>query len=506
MYKIIKEKIVLCSMLFLFACTLAGCAGSVEQPETQEETLKVMPGAYDSQDQALIIENNYKKQSITFYNFKLKKNYTLQYDGTTGFYDKYGSSLSVEQVKKGEVADIQFLKGQKLLSKVTISPQVWQLSEVEGFQLDLKAERIKVGNTTYTLSEDTVVFSGNSKAEYLDINSEDTLTLRGSDRKVYSIHIDKGHGYLRLENAEYFIGGWIELSRGIVRPIEEDMLITVPEGKHKVYVSHTGIEGEKEVKIVRGQETKLDLGDLKKEDLIKYGNLIFTLDPAEASVYIDGKEVDTTRTVKAEYGLHQIMATADGYETLIQYIRVSKEGATLSITLDKETEKTLSGNSTGKGNGSTNTNKTPTPLPSGSSGTTGNTGTTGNNTAGNNNSGSGTGSGNNTSGSNNSGEGGVSGNAGGSTGTTSGSNSGQGSNSDTVINSTGYRVEINAPVGAKLYVNNSYVGIIPTSFKKEEGSYELTLRKEGYKDKTYILPVDGTNQSESYSFDELEPK
>ena len=286
----------------------------------------------------------------------------------------------------------------------------------------------------------------------MDIHPGDSLRIIGKDHEIYSISIEDGHGYLRLENDEYFIGGWIEIGQKMIRKIEEDMLLTVPEGKHRVYVSHTGIEGEKEVEVHRGQEATIDLGDLKKEDLIKYGNLIFTVDPASAGVYVDGKEVDITRTVKAEYGLHQIMVSAEGYETIIQYIRVSQEGASLNITLEKEKEKTLSGNSTAI------QNITPTPLPTTSGNST--TGTT-------------------------------------ATSTVSG-------NTTTSASTTGYKVEINAPVGAEVYVDGNYVGIAPTSFKKAKGTYKITLRKKGYESKEYSIVVDDENKDRQYSFSELD--
>ena len=71
--------------------------------------------------------------------------------------------------------------------------------------------------------------------------------------------------------------------------------MTVPEGEYDVYISHSGIEGTKQVSIKRNEETKLDVSDLKKEDLIKYGNLIITTDPSSAEVYIDGKMVEIGR-------------------------------------------------------------------------------------------------------------------------------------------------------------------------------------------------------------------
>ena len=434
------------------AICLAACSEPEKEVVEQKEIVKVMPGAYDSIDTALVVNHNSSKKEITFFNFGKQKNYTLQYDGITNFMDKYETPISAAQLRKGSIVDIRFLKGEKTLSYVKESEKVWEISEITNFELDMNAGRMKIRDEYYTLREDTLVLSGTETAEYLDIHPGDSLRIIGKDHEIYSISIEDGHGYLRLENDEYFIGGWIEIGQKMIRKIEEDMLLTVPEGKHRVYVSHTGIEGEKEVEIHRGKEAAIDLGDLKKEDLIKYGNLIFTVDPASAGVYVDGKEVDITRTVKAEYGLHQIMVSAEGYETIIQYIRVSKEGASLNITLEKEKEKTLSGNNTAI------QNITPTPLPTTSGNST--TGTT-------------------------------------ATSTVSG-------NTTTSASTTGYKVEINAPVGAEVYVDGNYVGIAPTSFKKAKGTYKITLRKKGYESKEYSIVVDDENKDRQYSFSELD--
>ena len=355
MYKSRLHKITIIIGIILSLSAMTACSQPQGSEPVQEQGgfIKIAPGAYDSADTAIVVGKQEKQKKITLLNLKKQKKYTLNYDGITKFADKYGSQISVGQLDEGEVVDVQFLKDEKLLTSLSVSSDVWTLNDVSKFELDLKQGRIKVMNEEYTVDETTVVFSGSEPAELLDINSQDILCIKGKGSSIYSITIETGHGYLRLENEDYFIDGWIEVGQKIIQKIEEDMLLVVPEGTYSVYLSNYGIEGTKEVEIKRNQETLLDVGDLKKEDLIKYGNLIITVDPATAEVYIDGNRADIRRTIKATYGLHQIMATAEGYDTVIQYIRVNEEGANIAITLDEETERTVSGNSA-----STNTQKT----------------------------------------------------------------------------------------------------------------------------------------------------
>lgn len=464
MYKSRLPKKILLIFCLLAFTLLAACNGEkIQETESvQEEIVKIAPGAYDSEDTAIVISKQEKSKKITFFNLTKKKNYTLNYDGTTKFMDKYGSAIVAGQLEEGEIADIRFLKGEKMLTSLTASSEVWTMNDISKYELDLTSGRMKILDEYYTFDENTVVISDGKQADFLDINAWSSLKIKGKDHKIYSISIEKGHGYLRLANEEYFIGGWIEVGQKIIQKIEEDMLLTVPEGAYEVYVSHDGIEGTKEVQINRNEETLLDVGDLKKDDLIKYGTLIFTVEPAGAKVYIDGKLTDTSRTVKATYGLHQIMAKAEGYETVVQYIRVTENNANVAITLDEEKEYSVSENSV---------SSQVTQLPASGSSVS-------QNTTGTKEDGSGT--------------------AG-----TDTSVSGSDTTSSSI--STGYKVTIVEPEGAEVYVNGNYIGIIPASFPNKVGSYEIVVRKSGYTTRSYTIQIDNENQDISFSFSELTP-
>lgn len=462
-----KILILICGM----AVILTACGQSEIQETAQEQGgfVKIAPGAYDSEDRAIVVAKQESKQKITFYNLQKQKNYTLNYDGTTKFMDKYGSAIVAGQLEEGEVVDIQFLKEEKLLSSLAASSDIWTMSDVSKYELDLAGGRMKIRNEYYTLDDTTQVLSDGKQADFLDIDSQDNIKVRGIDHKIYSISVEKGHGYLRLENEEYFLGGWIEVGQRIIQKIEEDMLLTIPEGTYEVYLSHSGVEGTKEVKISRNQETLLDVGDLKKEDLIKYGNLIFTIEPSTAKVYIDGKQVDTTRTVKATYGLHQIMVREEGYETVIQYIRVTENGANVAITLDEETQHSVSQNSVSsvQTKDSSKEASVSQNTASGESGTEKDKDTI--------------------------------------TGSTSMSGNSASASLTADSSTTGYKVTIESPAGAEVYVDGSYAGIIPASFKNKAGSHEIIIRKSGYASRSYTIQIEDADQNVSFSFSDLTP-
>ena len=285
-------------------------------------------------------------------------------------YDKYGSALTIDQIKEGDIVAVRFLKEKKALALLQKSNQSFVLDDVTNFTINEKKQEMVIGDQVYRLEDDLFVYSRGEQVEIMDINQVDTLRVQGMGHTVYSVCIDKGHGYLRLKNDEYFWGGWIEVGNSVIQRVKEDMLLVVPEGKYDVFISNKGMSGSKRVTINRDKETELDIGDMKKEeDATQYGNLIFVVSPAEANVYIDGKEIDTTLPVQVEYGVHQLMAKADGYQTVMQYIKVGQENATIQIEMEVDDGDSVSSNSTGSSTGndvvSTTTGKITIDAPSG---------------------------------------------------------------------------------------------------------------------------------------------
>ena len=66
-----------------------------------------------------------------------------------------------------------------------------------------------------------------------------------------------------------------------------------------------------------------------------------------------------------------------------------------------------------------------------------------------------------------------------------------------------YKVYVDAPEGAEVYLDGNYVGISPCSFRKTSGSHVITLRKTGYETRSYTIQVDDEEKDISYSFADL---
>ena len=424
------------TVLVLSACTMPfkdRDASPFSDLKSQEEPKRadtgfVVPGpeSYDSADTAILVDRDQKENTVTFRNLEVGKNYTLSVDGTTRLYDKYGDAIAMDQIQKGDIVDVTFLKSKKHLTTMQLSAKSWSYENAERYEVNPVRGEVSIGEEVYKLTDNTQYLSEGMNIELMDLNPADVLSFQGIGNQILTVRVERGHGYLRLANDEKFVGGWIEVGQSVIRRITEEMLLLVPEGNYQVNISHKGGGGIKSVEIERNGETVLDIGDLEVPEP-QTGTVLFSVSPSGAELYVDGALADASMPLTLEYGLHQLIARADGYQSITQYIRVAQESAAFDLTL--------------------------MPVESGETESVG-------------------------------------------------SDSESGSSVPDVTTDY-YKVYVDAPEGAEVYLDGNYVGISPCSFKKVEGAHIIILRKQGYETRSYTVQIDNEEKDISFSFADL---
>lgn len=474
-----KNLIKCAAILTVMSFLASGCSFMNPEEEVQETVSKetgfiaMKPGMYDSEDMALVVKKDTQAQTIQFQNLSTGKRYTLSYDGATKILDKYDQALSLEQIETGSIVDAKFYKPKKMLASIKIPKDCISFSNIDQYKLDIANGKITVGQTTYDFNSNIVVISGEEEAQLMDVNQMDVISVWGYNNQIYGINIERGHGYLRLQNDTYFVGGWIEAGQSVIKKITEDMLLTVPEGKLTVSVNNKGSSATQTIDFVRNQEMVWDLGDVEITR-IQTGKIVFTLNPANAKVTIDGKNVDASKPVELEYGIHQMTVTADGYDAVAQYIKVAEPSANVSVELEKsedsdeESETSQESSSqesstaaateeklveTSKDKKESEDEETPDTSQSEEQSSQAVDKTE--------------------------------------------------SKTSSQTPSTSYKVHIDSPTGVEVYLDGNYIGVAPVDFAKTAGNYVVTLRKTGYQSRSYTLQIDDEDKDVTYSFSDL---
>lgn len=454
--------------------------------ETVEEQQADSPAATDDlmhEIVAMLVGKNTEEGKLKFISVDTDSLFELDYDNRTAILGKHGNYLTLEQIPLGEILDLSFGVHNRKLSQMKVSDEAWTFTDVTRFEINEEEGRMDIAGSTYKLPKTAIVSYRDQLATFMDVTNVDTLIVKGWDRKICSIIVDRGHGYVRLQNDPYFVGGWIEIGQEIIRPVTDEMLIPVPEGDYHVRLTNRGYAAEEDVTVERDREFVLDLSNVEIKE-VAIGHVEFTIVPDYAQLYIDGQMTDFEERVSLEYGIHRIHVELAGYNSVNTNIRVSDKYANVDIVLEEEagSEKatatptpsptatatptpvpTAIASDTGSRTDNVIpplTHALPTPLPSTSSRTTS------------------------------------------SSAVPSTTESDTGSNTEIISENSKMYVEY--PEGAEVFLDGIYVGISPTScIKPERGAHVITLSKNGYVTKSYTVSVSGDDKDVTLSFSDL---
>lgn len=417
--KIIKP--VLCGIcLVLTGCSAASMAQestfeSAYENGVEEEKVNI----YTSTASVIIRSVNEEEQKISMYLLNRNENRDMGYNGATVVQDKYGSAMTIAQLKPGDIAEITYNSELERAGSITLSEDAWSYEGVTKYNLNIGNGNASIGDETFSIDNKVLVFSDGHVIDPAQIINQDVLTIRGKGHSIMSITVEKGHGYLDIKNDEAVLGSFIEVGQTVISQIAPDMLITVPEGNYTVRITGEGIDESREVQIERNKETVLDLGDIEVAK-IQDAPVKFVITPSTAAVYVDEAKIDTSRTVRLPLGLHLVTATASGYDSLSQYFQIEDGVNTVKMTLEEESD--ISGNDI-----FSSEKEEPT-------------------------------------------------------------------------------ITIEAPVGAEVYQDNLYMGIVPVTYNKTAGDHTITLRKPGYITRSYGITVVDDKNDVTYAFPELDPE
>lgn len=406
-------------------------------------------------DTVFLVGKDIENKELIFRNIEGGDDKALSFNGTTQFLSKRDQVRTADELRVGEILDITFTTFDSMLSTVRESQSTWTNKSIRRFTIDEEQHTLRVADSLYEIVDNVVVASSDKIGKLMDITNLDAITIVGIDEKIYSIIVDDGHGYIRITNDSYFVGGWIEIGQEMIKVLTEDMLIPVPEGTYDIKVTNKGYIGREKVEVYRDKETLLDLSKAEIEEAA-IGHVKFDIKPDYAQLYVDGLMTDFEERVPLEYGIHSLRVESAGYETIQSNIKVGSEFANISIVLDesleddstKEEEKEETKNET-SGTADKQTSNTE------------NTTLTSNNETNNDN-----------------------------------------SSSKNVL-SDNKKIYVDGPEGAEVYIDGTYIGVAPCSTNKVTGSHTITLSRNGYLTKTYSISVDNDGNDLTMSFSEL---
>lgn len=348
------KKKALITTIFLCMIGVSGCNNTSVKPITDGADAYVYTKESNKEtDEITTMENVTvsisevceSDKSITAITYGKDEEITLFYTGSTNIMSRYDAVMAASQIEVGQIYDISYDKKTLKIVDMLESKEAFESSNIVNYSIDRKNKIISVGSRAYSFDDTILILSEGEKIQMMELNDKDVITVRGIDKKVTSIVVTKGHGYLKLTNYNPFIGGFIDVGKTLITKITGDnMLLVVPEGSYKVSLANGDYSAQRTVTVGRDKEVVLDFSDVV-EIAKEQGKLKLSVIPNTATVLIDNKTVTDIEQIQLEYGTHTITVNAAGYDTYTENITINTAYMTKTIDLTNE-EATTSSEST----------------------------------------------------------------------------------------------------------------------------------------------------------------
>lgn len=287
--------------------------------------------------------------------------YEVAYTGGTDIQNKYDMIITASNMQMGGIYDISCNSSGKAVT-VYESDSAWEKKKITALDFNEENRKITIGNNTYMYQTYTAVLSNSNKISIAQIVAQDEVTLRGIGNTVYSINVDKGHGYIQFTGVDAFVGGYASIGTAQLFEVTSGMLTTTQEGTYKVELQLGSTVATKSVTVTRDESVSVDFSEyVAASTATQMGLVNFSVVPSSAVMTIDGVETDYSQPVSLSYGTHSIVLSAHNYEQYTETITVNQSYVTKVIDMVSTSSTTAATTTTAKTTKASTTNTATTP-------------------------------------------------------------------------------------------------------------------------------------------------
>lgn len=346
------------AVILLCGCTNKQKSGLVNNNQItpmpakkQEETKQESENVFGKSLTAIILKIDDEEKKLSLRQIEEGTEYELAYSGATDVRNEYDEIIIMKQLEAGQIVDVVYDEQAMKLKSVKSCERAFKSNNIMDFHADYTTDTITFGSGVYKYDEFLTVFSEGRIIEASQVIKKDKVTVWGIDKKIYSVVVNEGHGYIHFTGYDQFVGGMVEIGRSFLYKITDNMILTVPEGEYKITMSNGDLVGSKTVQISRDMQAVVDFSEFRPQ-VLKTGTVNFQITPKNSILYINNKKTDYDEPVELDYGQYSIRVSCNGFDDYTENLKVNQIYTTKEIRFEEETtsEKTTEEETTGQEN------------------------------------------------------------------------------------------------------------------------------------------------------------
>lgn len=246
-----------------------------------------------------------------------------------------GRKATYTTVTRGDIIYIGTSKETSDIVSIEYTDDVWEKKGFENPVVETADRTISNGVTTYDYDKNTLFIYNADFIKASDINREDIVALKGIDDKVWTVTVEKYHGFIKLENVDRIEDPEITIDGEKVEFVDNQAAVSA--GAHSLGISGSNIDTlTVDIHIPAGEVYSVDMASVQE----KTGVLTLNINVDDCIIVVDGKQVDKDSPVVLSLGTYPISVSAEGYKTFNGTVDINAPLVEMDINLEKIEVKT----------------------------------------------------------------------------------------------------------------------------------------------------------------------
>ena len=342
-------------MIVMFLVLQSYIGGQSSQSTYIEEPIEeVLEQSVELSETLNVLVEEMTDNHIMGYDIHNKKVFSKVIDESVKISDAYGNVLPINQIKTGDIVEVDYQKKKDKIVSMSKSSSVQSWNKISGVTVDGEAHQINIAGTTYQYTDETLVVDGNGiQSDMAKVGPFDIVSVQAVDNVIWSIIINEASASLNLLELPTK-NGQIEIDNSrllMFKDVKEPIKLVA--GKHKIVIKMKGyVTIVENLELEAGEDYEMSLKDAE----IAYTVIKPNISPntAQYTITIGDKIYKPDEEIKLQQGNYSIEINAEGYEKYSANVSLEKDNYLLRVALiaieeeetEEETDTTDTGTST----------------------------------------------------------------------------------------------------------------------------------------------------------------